>query len=139
MIAASGLPPSSLQFVFHCMALSLLTFGFMYAPHLDRRAIAERYTVRNIDLESPEQRARREERNNVRYPGPRKPAPPPNAHPVKPGAGKPALQPPALRQVAKAQKGPQTLVQPDLPSQLTLTQEVPVPTMVIWSPQSRPT
>jgi hypothetical protein len=117
------------------MALSLLTFGFMYTPHLDRRAIADRYTVRNIDLESPEQRARREESDKVKYPGPRKPAPSPNAHSAKPGAGKPVLQPPALRQIAKAQKGPQTLVQPDLPSQLTLTLEVPVPTIVIWSPK----
>jgi hypothetical protein len=29
-------------------------------------------------------------------------------------------------------------VQPDLPTQLTLTQELPVPTLLIWSPQNQP-
>jgi hypothetical protein len=118
--------------LFHCIAASLLSFGVMYTPRLDTRAIAERYTVRNIDLETPEQRAQRDARKNVRYPGPRKPESPPKA---KLAAGKPTPQPPLLRQIAKAQKGPQTLVQPDLPAQLTLKQEVPVPTIVIWSPK----
>lgn len=119
--------------LFHCFALSLLSFGVMYSPRLDTRAIAERYTVRNIDLESPEQRAAH---SKVKYPGQRKPGPPPKAKQVKPAPGKPTPQPPLLRQIAKAQKGPQTLVQPDLPTQLKLTQEVPVPTMVIWSPKN---
>ena len=33
--------------LFHCMALGLLSFGVMYTPHLDTRAIAKRYTVRS--------------------------------------------------------------------------------------------
>ncbi|MGC1462040.1 MAG: hypothetical protein WA802_07560 [Terracidiphilus sp.] len=118
--------------LFHCVALGLLSFGVMYTPRLNTKAIAERYSVRNIDLETPEQQARRAARSNVKYPGPRKPGPPPKA---KPDAGKPIPQPPVLRQVAKAQKGPQTLLQPDLPTQVTLKQEVPVPTMMIWSPK----
>jgi len=101
----------------------------MYSPRLNTRAIAERYTVRNIDLETPQQQMRRAARGNVKYPGPR-----PEALPAKPGAGKPVVQPPALRQIAQAQKGPQTLIQPDLPTQLALTQEVPLPSMLIWSP-----
>ncbi len=118
--------------LFHCLAAGLFSFGVMYSPRLDTRAIAERYTVRNIDLESPQQQARRAAQSKVKYPGPRKPAPKTLA---KPGPGKPAPNPPLLRQIAKAQKGPQTLVQPDLPAQLTLKQEVPVPTIVIWSPK----
>jgi hypothetical protein len=122
--------------LFHGMALGLLSFGVMYTPHLDTRAIAAHYTVRNIDLETPEQQARRAARGKVKYPGPqpgpRNPGPPPKA---KTGAGRPIPQPPLLRQIAKAQKGPQTLVQPDLPTQLTLKQEIPVPTIVIWSPK----
>ena len=118
--------------LFHCMAAGLLSFGVMYTPRLDTRAIAERYTVRNIDLETPQQQARRAARAKVTYPSSRTPAPPPLA---KRGPGKTAPQPPLLRQVAQAQKGPQTLVQPDLPAQLTLKQEVPVPTIVIWSPK----
>jgi hypothetical protein len=124
--------PTSLvvSVVFHCMALSLLSFGVMYTPRLDTKAIAERYTVRNIDLETPEQQKQRAARGKVKYPGF-----PPKAQAAKPGGGKPAVRPPLLRQVAKAQKGPQTLVQPDLPTRLALTKEVPVPTLVIWSPK----
>lgn len=120
------------SFFFHCMALSLLSFGFIYTPHLDRRAIAERYTVRNIDLETPEQQIRRAERSRLAYPHPK-----PKTQPPAPGA-KPDAHPPVLRQIAHAHKGPQTLVQPDLPTQITLAQEVPVPTIVIWSPQTVP-
>ena len=116
--------------LFHCMAVGLFSFGVMYSPHLDRRAIAERYTVRNIDLETPQQQMRRTARNKVNYPSPL-----PKLRSNKPAPGKPLVQPPVLRQVAQAQKGPQTLIQPDLPMQIALTQEVPVPTMVIWSPQ----
>ncbi len=105
----------------------------MYSPHLDTRAIAERFTVRDIDLETPEQQMKRAARGKVKYPSPL-----PKVHQNKPGAGKPLPTPPALRQVAQAQKGPQTLMQPDLASKLALTQEVPVPTMVIWSPQKAP-
>ena len=54
--------------LFHCMAAGLLSFGVMYTPRLDTRAIAQRYTVRNIDLETPEQQARRAARAKVKYP-----------------------------------------------------------------------
>jgi hypothetical protein len=117
--------------LFHCTALLLLSFGVMYTPRLDTKAIARRYTVRDIDLETPEQREQRAARSRVNYPGtPRKPIA------AKPDTGKPAVHSPRLREIAKAQKGAQTLLQPDLPMQIALTQEVPVPTMVIWSPKN---
>lgn len=124
--------PTSLvvSILFHCLALGLLSFGVMYTPHLDTRAIANRYTVRSIEIETPEHQRQRAARKNVRYP-----SPPPRPTAATAGGAKPAVQMPLLRQIAKAPKGPQTLVQPDLPAQLALTQEVPVPTMVIWSPK----
>jgi len=116
----------------HLLGVSLLSFGFIYTPHLDTRKIADRYTVRSIDLETPEQQKRREARRNVKYPRTKvedKPA----LH-----GGKPNTPLPSLRRVAQAQKGPQTLVQPNLPTQFTLVQEVPLPSMVIWSPEQQP-
>jgi hypothetical protein len=116
--------------LFHCMGLVLFSFGVMYTPRLDTKAIARRYAVRNIDLATPEQQKQRAARSKVKYPGQQ-----PKTAPAKPGAGKPVARPPVLREIAKAPKGPQTLVQPDLPLQIALTQEVPVPTIVIWSPK----
>lgn len=115
--------------LFHCIAIGILSFGFIYTPHIDRNALANRYTIRSIDLETPEQRRQRAVPAKVNYPGPS------NQAQTKSGDGKPAVQMPQLRRIANAQKGPQTLVQPDLPTQLVLAQEVPVPTMVIWSPK----
>jgi hypothetical protein len=57
----------------------------------------------------------------------------------KPKARKiPAAQEEALRQTVKAEPGPQTLVQPDIPTHAQLTEEIPVPTVVIWSPKKTP-
>jgi hypothetical protein len=123
-------PSVVLSVLFHCIAAGLFSFGAMYTPHLDTRADAKRYTVRSIDLETPEQRMQREARDKVKYPGPA-----PKSLPAKPGAGNPIERPPVLRQIAEAQKGPQILVQPDLPVQLALSQEVPVPMMAIWTPK----
>ncbi|HEV2484232.1 MAG TPA: hypothetical protein VGT08_01765 [Terracidiphilus sp.] len=97
----------------------------MYSPRLDTRPIAERFDLRRLDLDTPEQQARRAAREKVKYPGP-KPRPDPDQ-----SSGKPTV----LRQVAKAPKGPQTLVQPDLDKKITLAQEVPVPTLMIWTPK----
>ena len=73
--------------LFHCMGLLLFSFGVMYTPRLDPKAIARRYAVRNIDLATPEQQKQRAARSRVKYPGqPLKPAP------AKPGAGKPAAR-----------------------------------------------
>ena len=120
------------SFLFHCLAISLLSFGVIYTPRLDTRAAAERFNVRRLDLQTPEEQQRRAARSKVKYPGPK-----PKVVTAKAG-GKPVPHPPVLRQVAQAQKGPQTLVQPDLHSELTLAKEVPVPSLVIWSPQNAP-
>jgi hypothetical protein len=117
--------------LFHIFGLALLIFGVVYSPHLDTRAIAERYTMRSLELDTPEQ-MRRSAEDKVAYPGPLH-----GAHANSSG-GKPAAMPAALRQIAKAEPGPQTLVQADLHSHIKLTQEAPVPTVLIWSPQKAP-
>lgn len=124
------------SFFFHCIGITLVSFGFIYTPHLDRRAIAEHYTVRDINLDTPQQQRRRAERAKIKYPSPAPELKPPA--PKERAGAKPLAHPPVLRQIARAQKGPQTLIQPDLPKQIALTQEVPVPTLVIWSPQIAP-
>ncbi len=126
--------PTSFVFsiLFHTLAIGVVSFGFMYTPRLDTRAALQRYNMRRLDLETPDEQMRHAARTKIKYPGPK-----PKMKPA-PGAGKPIPRTPVLRQIAQAKKGPQTLVQPDLPKQLTLAQEVPVPTVVIWSPQIAP-
>ena len=57
----TGQRPTSflVSFLFHCVAISLVFFGVMYTPRLDTRPIAERFDLRRLDLDTPEQQARR--------------------------------------------------------------------------------
>jgi len=121
----------------HVAGLGLLSFGILYAPESNNRVLTERYTVRHLDLHSIEPQMRRTAGSGVEYPGPHPMSPHPAAHTQPPG-GKPTAQPAVLRQVAEAAPGPQTLVQPYLHSHLTLPQETPVPTVVIWSAEKTP-
>ena len=116
----------------HVAGLGLLSLGILYAPESNNRVFTERYTVRHLELHTADPQMRRTAESGVEYPGPH-----PVAHTQPPG-GKPTLQLAVLRQIAKAAPGPQTLVQPYLHSHLTLTQETPVPTVVIWSAEKMP-
>jgi hypothetical protein len=124
--------PSSfaVSILVHAAGLGLLSLGILYAPENNNRVLAERYTVRHLDLHTIEPRMQRTDGSRVEYPGPH-----PVAYMNTPG-GKPTEQPAVLRQIAKATPGPQTLVQPYLHSHLSLNQETPVPAIVIWTTEN---
>ncbi len=109
--------------VVHTAVLALLSFGILTAPQIDTHAAADRFTMRHLDLHTPEQQERRAALG-IRYPGPQ-------ATPQR-------EQTAALRQAIHARKGPQTLLQPDLPKPLTLLHELPVPRVMIWTPSKTP-
>jgi hypothetical protein len=115
----------------HCAVVGLVAMGLIYAPKVKTPARAEQYAVRHLDLHTLEaqmQRARRE----IEYPRP---------HSVKhslPSGGSTAEQQPVMRQVVLAPKGPQTLLQPDIPKPVVLAVEIPVPTVVIWDGKKSP-
>lgn len=99
------------------------------SPRLDERAIAERYTVRHLDLHMPDPPRIKSQAAGVRYPGPQ---PDPG-----PKAAAPSARPNVARQVAQAAPAPQTLVQPKLPP-LVLKEKIPLPTVVLWQMESKP-
>ena len=109
--------------LFHCLGVGLVLFGALYSPRLNTRVIAQRYTVRRLDLDMDDFQAPRPEPSKANYHPPK-----PVEHP-SPSTGKPTVQ----RQTTKAPKGAQTLIQPDLPK-LALAEEVPVPTLMVWTP-----
>ncbi|HXR40250.1 MAG TPA: hypothetical protein VN776_14215 [Terracidiphilus sp.] len=113
----------------HGVALSLLSFGIIYTPETNNRIVAKRYTVRHLDLHSPKTQAERLGDGGIAYPGPLS-----NDHEPAPGQD-PVIHQAVLRFTANADKGPQTLVQPDISEPVKLTEETPVPTVVIWSPK----
>lgn len=110
----------------HGVAVALVTLGILYTPRIDHRAVAERFTVRNMVLHTP---AEQPAGKGIAYPGPHSPLP------MSADEPQPAAPQAALRQIVKADKGRQTLVQPDILDPVKLTQETPVPTVVIWAPK----
>lgn len=113
----------------HGAVLGLLSYGFMHTPRIDEQALSKRYAVRRLNLHTPEPQMRPSSGSGVRYPGPQRPA-----HAIPPGSG-PASGP---MQIAQLTPAPQTLIQPDLPRNLTLSQEIPIPTVMTWIAQKTP-
>lgn len=117
----------------HGAVLGLLSYGFMHTPRIDEQALSKRYAVRRLDLHTPEPQMRPSAGSGVRYPGPQRPA-----HAIPPGSG-PAAGPTGPTQIAQLTAAPQTLIQPDLPRNLTLPQDIPIPTVMTWIAQKTPT
>lgn len=123
--------PSSfvVSIVAHGTAVALLSFGIIYTPEFSDPIIPRHFTVRHLDLHTPKEQPRHSASKGIAYPGPRAPF-------NRPAPGnKPAAQVAVLRQTVDAEKGIQTLVQPDIPEPVELKEETPVPTVVIWSPK----
>jgi hypothetical protein len=117
--------------VTHCVLISLIVLGAMYAPRLNDRALMQQYALQQIELQTELAQRRRAAENDQLYPGPLPINHTPNH--TAPPEGKPTPRPPASQQMAKAVLGRQTLVQPDLPTNLPPIPLIPVPTVVLWS------
>lgn len=121
----NGQRPTSflVSILFHGLAIVLVSFGVLYTPHLDRKAIAEKYNLRRLDLSMPDEAIRRPASAKLKYPVMK------SSDRNDPSNGRMAV----MRKLAQAPKGPQTLLQPDLAKQITLPDPVQVPTLMIWN------
>jgi hypothetical protein len=125
-----GPRPTSIaaSFVLHTFVIAAVWFAFTYRPPFARIA-TDRLPVRELDLNIPD---------DMRTP-PRITAPAASAGAHAPASqGKPSPSEPALREVAQAQPGPQTLIQPDVEHPVTLPEQIPVPQVAIWQPSKVP-
>ena len=112
--------------VLHGITAALVLFGLAYKPP-SARVITEHYSMRELDLQMQQQQMQAV-RSLIPYPashsGPRAPA----------AAGNSSPTPPAPRPMTQAMRGPQTLIQPELPKPIALPEPIPLPQVVIWSP-----
>jgi hypothetical protein len=123
--------PSSFVFsvLAHGVAIAVLSFGIIYTPEIRQPLVTKRYSVRHLDIHTPQDQLRHSAAQGISYPGSNE-----NANKPPPGP-KAATHPAVLRQTADAKRGPQTLIQPDIKDPVKLTQETPLPTVVIWTPK----
>jgi len=118
-----------LSIIAHGLAVAVILFGIAYKPPVARIS-TERYVVRQLDLRGPEEVRRAAAAARVPSPGSSPGAPA--------AAAKAPPRLPVLRQMTQAPPGPQTLLQPDLLNPATVSQKIPVPQVLIWSPSKTP-
>ncbi|MGO8758982.1 MAG: hypothetical protein ACLQG3_12735 [Terracidiphilus sp.] len=115
---------------FHGLAAAVGWFSIAYTPPI-AKVTTEHFAMRQLDLHTPDAQ-KRAAAARLAYPRPNS-----GAHaPASNGKAPPSV--PALRQVAETRRGPQTLIQADIPNPITLTEQIPVPQVLIWSPSATP-
>ncbi len=123
----------AVSFVLHAGVIALIFFGVFYTPPVIVRSSLDHYTVRHLDLDMPEIPPRRAPRDNITAPAPRRPALPSLAS-LGAQSERSLIMPP----VPHVKLAPQTLIQPDVHTDITLTQEVPLPQIALWTPAKMP-
>jgi hypothetical protein len=129
------LPPSRrgpsaflVSMVLHVLVMGLLYLNLRHAIKVEDEAVAQRFTVRLLNLRRPE--------HHMRRPAERSIAQAARAAAGEVVSGGHASAPAPPQQLAQMVPAPQTLLQPDLPANLLLPQETPVPLILMWSPES---
>ncbi len=133
--AEVGQGPSSyvVSVLAHILLICLVYFGIVYGPKVRNPILAQRYTLRHVDMNMPEELIRHSGGSGIAYPGPHSAS----AHNAQPGQ-KPDAQQAAFRRIVNAAKARQTVVQPDLPPLFKPTIEIPIPALAIWSSHKTP-
>lgn len=114
-----------ISILLHGVVCGLILVGISRAPRTTDAALARRYTVRLLTLHQPERRQR------LSAPAPAEALHAAAASHAAAGSAPSARA--AVPQIAHPQVAQQTLVQPDLPQNLLLPHETPIPTVLMWS------
>lgn len=122
--------PVLASILIHGIASGIISFGIMYSPRVVN-ATHEHYSLRHLDLHTPEARMRRPP-GDINQNGQRSVAS------ARSAVDRMAAYLPSPRQSADAKTGAQTLLQPDVPSRPELLQEIQVPAFTIWRPSKVP-
>jgi hypothetical protein len=121
-----------MSMLLHGVAMIGLYAGLKHMPKVVD-PWSERYTVRILNLHRPTPKIQYAALRGLAHPTLKT-----VNHTVARGGGHPA-PPSASRHLAQLVAAPQTLVQPDLPPNLVLPQETPVPLAVMWATENNPT
>jgi hypothetical protein len=128
-------PPTSfaVSFLLHSGIIALVVFGVFYNPPIIQRTSLDRYMVRHLELDMPDIPPRHAPKDNITAPSPHQSA----SHALA-SNGAQSERSLVMPPVPHAQRSPQTLIQPDVHTDVTLTQEVPLPQIVLWTPATMP-
>lgn len=116
----------------HGTFIALIAFAILYTPRITHIAVSNRYQLRQLDLKMPDQQLHRSSASQIDYPGPRLDMP------SSAVSGRQAEQAMVLPKIPHMHHALQTLVQPELHTDLTLQQITPVAQVVLWTPADKP-
>ena len=116
--------PSSfaVSILLHGTALGIAYLGLTHRTRIDDLPLKAQYTVRLLELHSTEPHAR--PAGGIAYPGPQ------SAAQAAQSGARAASVPLQLAQLVQAR---QTIVQPDLPPDVVLPRDTPIPSALLWS------
>jgi hypothetical protein len=120
----------AVSIVVHAIVIALLGYGLLHPPPLRNFKLEERLTVRNLELHMPEPEKQRAAGGSAHSPSA-------NAQNNAEGT-KSEAQLAALRQTEDAAVSHLTLLQRKLKNLTKLQQDIPLPTVVLWSPEQTP-
>ena len=124
-----------ISIVFHVLVIGVFYFAITHEVRVEDAA-PDRYTVRllNLHQQSPQPRRVAGASGGARGGSLRAPRPSQAAD----SSGRAPAAPSLPVELARTIPAPQTLVQPDLPPNLLLPKETPIPMVLLWSPQNDP-
>lgn len=137
----TGFYPSSflVSGLLHAGFFSLLTMRLIQTHHIIERFPTDRFAVRYVNFHSAEPQTRPAPGGSIRYSGPTQSAAA-NASKAQPApqaassAGGSAGAPAVARITPRRMPASQTLIQPDIPPNVTISQKTTVPLVVLWTP-----
>lgn len=111
----------------HTAVTGLISFAVLYVPPIIYQ-VGERYSVRHLDIETPEQQMQRTALKQEDDAGLRL------MSRALAARGDSAAHPALRQQSMRAKLSRQTLLQPDLATQLAVAENIPIPEILIWTP-----
>jgi hypothetical protein len=115
--------------VAHVLVAGLIAYGFIFAPRINMRSAAERYTLREVEISVPDPVRKVNAADSGMYPGQKNST----AH-VESPHDLPAASSSSPLQVPKLHISDHTIVQPDIPpNQLVVKSKLP--SLLLWSAQ----
>jgi len=112
----------------HILVVGVVVYGFLFAPRINMRSAADRYTLRQVDITLPDPVRRQNSANSGMYPGQNSTAHTTSAHDL------PAAPTSSPLQVPKLHLADRTIVQPDIPPNQLITR-AKLPSLLLWSAQ----
>jgi len=123
-------PPGAylVSFLVHGSVVGMIAYGILFAPRINMSAAAERYIIRDVDLNEPDlPRPLPPKEDDAQYP---------RSAPEKTASHGSLVAPSSsLRQLEKRLVAERTVLQPDVRLNKLLLKTTPLPSMLIWSAQ----